>query len=141
MGLFKHYSFDLWFTLIKSNPEFKKERAKYFHKNFNFNNKTLNEVETIFRNVDLMCNSINEKIGKNISAEEMYLMVLYQINEDNKYIGDINLQELYTEMETMFFNYPPSIFNFQTIEVLHSIKQFKNTTNILSNTAFIKGST
>ena len=113
MGLFKHYSFDLWFTLIKSNPEFKKERAKFFHKSFNFNNKTLNEVETIFRNVDLMCNSINEKIGKNISAEEMYLMVLYQINEDNKYIGDINLQELYTEMETMFFNYPPSIFNFQ----------------------------
>jgi putative hydrolase of the HAD superfamily len=140
MGSFKHYSFDLWFTLIKSNPEFKKERAKYFHDNFNFNNKTLIDVETIFRSVDLMCNAINEKTGKNISAEEMYLMVLYQINEDHKYIDNINLQELYTEMEKMFFNYPPKIFNFQTIEVLHSIKQLKNTTNILSNTAFIKGS-
>lgn len=139
MGSFKHYSFDLWFTLIKSNPEFKKERANYFHDNFNFNNKSLLDIETIFRNVDLMCNSINEKTGENISAEEMYLMVLYQINENHKYIDDINLQELYTAMEKIFFNYPPKIFNFQTIEVLHSIKQLKNTTNILSNTAFIKG--
>ncbi len=29
----KHYSFDLWFTLIKSNPKFKEERAKFFHRN------------------------------------------------------------------------------------------------------------
>jgi putative hydrolase of the HAD superfamily len=141
MKTIKHFSFDLWFTLIKSNIDFKKERAKYFHEKFNSSNKSILEIENIFRSVDLMCNSINEKTGCNISSEEMYLMVIYQINDNNKnYFSNIDLSELYSKMEQLFFNYSPTVFCNQTINVLDSIKQNQTTTtNILSNTAFIKG--
>lgn len=140
MNTMKHYSFDLWFTLIKSNIEFKKERAKYFHKYFNVKNKTIYEVENIFRNVDLMCNSINEKTGCNISSEEMYLMVIYQINENKNYFDKIDLFDLYTKMELLLFKHSPTLYSNHTIEVLDTLKQRQNTsTNILSNTAFVKG--
>lgn len=138
----KHYSFDLWLTIIKSNPIFKKERAIYFHKNYNYNNKSLEFVEKAFRNVDLMCNAINEKTGGNIDAEEMYLMVIHQINDSSIFFNDLNLSELYSKMELLFFKYSPILFDENTIVILEKLKQNSdNSLNILSNTAFIKGST
>ncbi len=138
----KHFSFDLWFTLIKSNPDFKKERSLYFYKNFNDHKKTISEVETIFRNVDLICNAINEKTGRNIDAEEMYLMVIYQLNNSLELKKGIDLNLLYKDMEALIFKFGPTIFTPQTYDCLDKIKHKSNTTiNILSNTAFIKGST
>ncbi len=138
----KHYSFDLWLTLIKSNPIFKKERAIYFYENYNINNESLEFVEKAFRNVDLMCNAINEKTGGNVDSEEMYLMVIYQINNSNAFFKDINLSELYSKMELLFFKYAPILFDENTIVVLDKLKvNSDNYLNILSNTAFIKGST
>lgn len=138
----KHFSFDLWFTLIKSNPTFKKERALYFHKHFNSHNKALQEVETVFRTVDLMCNNINEKTGKNIDAEEMYLMVIYMINDGTSAFANIDTADLYSEMEQLIINFPPSIFNEQTKVCLQKLKEKSGVTlSILSNTAFVKGST
>lgn len=142
MNTFKHFSFDLWSTLIKSNPKFKKERALYFYKNYNTKNKNFRNVENIFRKVDLMCNGINEKTGGNIPAEEMYLMVLYELNDDKELFEVIDLNELYNHLEQLFFCYSPIVFDFYTIETLEKIKQTPETTlSILSNTAFIKGST
>ncbi len=137
---YKHFSFDLWYTLIKSNPTFKKERAIYFHKNFNSKQKSLEEVELVFRKVDLMCNAINEKTGKNIDSEEMYLMVIYELNDSYLGLQDIDLLFLYTEMEQLFFNYSPVLFNTETHSTLSEIKQKNEVTmSLLSNTAFIKG--
>jgi len=142
MKSIKHFSFDLWFTLIKSNPSFKNERAIYFHKKYNSKNKTLLEVENIFRKVDLMCNSINEKTGGNIDAEEMYLMVIYELNNDIFRFEEIDLRKMYIEMEQLFFNYAPIIFEKNTVKYLEKIRQIPDTTmSILSNTAFIKGTT
>lgn len=142
MNFYKHYSFDLWLTLIKSNPSFKKERAKYFYKNFNTKNKTLEEVCTIFRNVDLMCNAINEKTGKNIDADEMYLIVIDTINDYDTNFSEIDLNGLYAEMEILFFNYMPSVFSLETFSTLDKLKQKSNSSfNISSNTGFVKGVT
>jgi putative hydrolase of the HAD superfamily len=142
MQLYKHYSFDLWLTLIKSNPNFKKERALFFHKNFNSKKKNIEEVEKIFRQVDIICNSINEKTGKNIDADEMYLMVIYLLNDSSDLFSDINLEWLYQEMENLVFNFLPIIYSDETPGIIERIKQTqKSTIGILSNTAFIKGQT
>jgi putative hydrolase of the HAD superfamily len=138
----KHYSFDLWMTLIKSNPAFKMERAKFFYKNFNNRNKTIEEVIFVFRQVDLMCNAINEKTGKNIDAEEMYLMVVSMINDFDMSFAKIDLLWLYTKMEELFFNYLPTVYSVDTVSSLDKIRQKSNCTfNISSNTAFVKGKT
>jgi putative hydrolase of the HAD superfamily len=138
----KHFSFDLWFTLIKSNPAFKKERAHYFYTHFNTLKKPLETVEHVFRQVDLMCNAINEKTGKNIAAEDMYLMVMYQLNETLEPFAQLDMAMLYAEIEQLIFKHTPTVFNEATYNCLDRIKQKEGVTlNILSNTAFIKGAT
>ncbi len=137
---FKHYSFDLWLTLIRSNPAFKIERAKFFHRNFNSNNKTIEEVMAVFRKVDIMCNAINEKTGKNIDADEMYLMVISLLNDGETSFNNLDIEGIYTEMDSLLFNNMPVIFCKDTLDILNSIKQRNDCTfNISSNTAFIKG--
>lgn len=142
MNAIKHFSFDLWLTLIKSNPLFKEQRAHYFHNNLNRKAKTMEEIKYIFQNVDILCNAMNEKTGKSISAEEMYCMVVYQVNESTEIIKDLDLYSLYIDMERLVLQYMPAIFCDKTIEILDRIKNRPDVTlNILSNTAFIKGAT
>lgn len=142
MNNIKHFSFDLWYTLIRSNPLFKERRAHYFYTRFNTKNKSIEEIRAIFQRVDLLCNAINEKTGKNISAAEMYLMVIFQVNESADLFNDVDMNELYTDMENLVFQYMPEVFCDQTLETLDRIKSRQGVTlNILSNTAFIKGST
>ena len=136
----RHYSFDLWLTLIKSNPGYKIERANIFYRDYNTLHRSLDEITAIFRQVDLMCNAINEKSGKNIDAEEMYLMVLAFINDDADYIRYLDADKLYADMESLVFTYPPLIYDDETINVLRHLKEKGNTLGILSNTGFIKGS-
>ena len=140
--MYRHYSFDLWLTLIKSNPGFKQERACYFHKQYNSKGKSLEEVVRIFREVDLLCNAINEKTGGNITAEEMYLMVISKINDHTLSFQEIDLIELMTKMEELLFAHLPVVYSMDTPGVLSQLKSREDVTiSILSNTGFIKGKT
>jgi putative hydrolase of the HAD superfamily len=142
MPFYKHYSFDLWLTLIRSNPTFKMERAKYFHQHFNALGKSLEEVSFIFRKVDLMVNSINELTGKNIDAEEMYLMVISIINDYGTDFRDLDIDALYGEMEVLLMENMPLMYCGNSMGVLAQIKDSgRSTTSLLSNTGFIKGRT
>ena len=137
---YQHYSFDLWLTLIRSNPLFKEERTKYFHQKFNHQHKTIEEVAFIFRQVDLMVNAVNEKTGKNIDADEMYLMVISLLNDGMLLLPDINWILLEEEMESLLFKHLPLVYNNETIKTLQNICQNgKSTVSILSNTGFISG--
>jgi len=142
MPYYQHYSFDLWLTLIKSNPEFKTERTKIFHRDFNPCHKSIDEVAKVFRQVDLMCNAVNENTGKNIDSDEMYLMVISLINDNQLNVKDIDTGTLYHDMETLLFNYLPVLYSPVTIEVLDHLKNKSGGTfSLLSNTGFIKGVT
>lgn len=142
MPFYKHYSFDLWLTLIKSNPAFKLERTRYFHENFNTANKSIDEIAAIFRQVDLMVNSINEKTGKNIDAEEMYLIVISKINNYSTEFSAIDIEGLYHTMEELLLNNMPVLYCVECIDVLYKLRESgKSTTSLLSNTGFIKGKT
>ncbi|HEX8461815.1 MAG TPA: HAD family hydrolase [Segetibacter sp.] len=143
MKIYQHYSFDLWMTLIKSNPAFKQERTKFFHNNFNTRGTALEEVGLVFRQIDVMCNAINEKTGGNMAAEEMYLMVISTINDYHYPLQEVNLTALYADMEELVLKYLPVTYSNETAKVLHELKQKApaSTFSLLSNTAFIKGST
>jgi putative hydrolase of the HAD superfamily len=142
MKNYLHYSFDLWLTLIKSNPYFKIERTKTFHRDFNPAGKSIDEVARAFRQVDLMCNAVNERTGKNIDADEMYLMVISMINDNQYPLADVNIDQLYADMEKLLFYYLPVVYAPVTIEVLQHLKEKGDCSlSILSNTGFIKGQT
>ena len=142
MNSIKHFSFDLWLTLIKSNPIFKEKRALYFYENYNTKGRNLEFVESVFRRIDLMCNAINEKTGGNIHSEEMYLMVINEINNSNNLFDSIDLSLIYNQLEGLFLQHAPTVFDSHTIDTLEIIYQKPDTTiSVLSNTAFIKGKT
>lgn len=141
MAFYKHYSFDLWLTLIKSNPAYKQGRTQYFYEHFNGKHKSLAEVAVIFRQVDLMVNAINEKAGKNVDADEMYLMVISMINDFDFNFHDVDLVRVSNDMENLVFNHLPVLYNEEALPVLEQLKAAGSTTNILSNTGFIKGKT
>ena len=130
-------------TLIKSNPEFKAQRSKFFCDNFNKSQKSLEEVNLIFRRIDLLCNAINEKTGKNIDAEEMYLMVISAINDDSYSLSDIDCTGLYDEMDQIFFRYLPTLYSSDTLPTLNKLRNIPRdvTISILSNTGFVKART
>lgn len=136
--IYAHYSFDLWQTLIKSNSDFKVERAKYFHKNFNPMEKDVLEIQAIIRDIDIKCNHINEVVGKNIDALEMYAMVLFRLGFELKDVTYGRLQVIYDEMYELFEKLPP-VFYPNTIDVLRELKAENKGISILSNTAFIRG--
>lgn len=142
MTYYKHYSFDLWLTLIKSNPVFKQERTAYFFTEFNSKKKSIAEIATIFRQVDLMVNAINEKTGKNVDADEMYLMVISMINDFTFNFKQLDTEQLYADMENLLFDHMPVLYCDECLPVLsHLKKQNLSSINILSNTGFIKGKT
>ena len=142
MPYYQHYSFDLWLTLIKSNPEFKIQRAHFFHQNFNNTGKSVDDVARVFRQVDLMCNAVNEKTGKNIDDDEMYLMVISLVNGDSLNIDEIDYTALHLQMEDLLFKYPPQMYSAVTTEVLEHLKQKSGATfSLLSNTGYITGKT
>ncbi len=138
---YNHYSFDLWMTLIKSNPKFKIERARYFHDHFNRGYKPLEEILSIIKRIDNMCNSVNESAGGNIDSIEMYAMVLHELGYPMKDIGEMELISVYHNCQQIMEHYPPVLFDSDTKDVLEKLKNKGAALSILSNTGFIKGVT
>lgn len=137
---YKHFSFDLWGTLIKSNPIFKYQRAFYIAENFNKSNSTtVEDVRTIIGEVDVMCNYTNEVYGGSIRAEEMYAMILlrlgHSVNEAKRAIPIIM-----KETKKLFLAHPPSIAA-DVFFVLPTLTSKGASISVLSNTGFIGGRT
>jgi putative hydrolase of the HAD superfamily len=134
----KHISFDLWLTLIRSGKDFKKEKAKQFCSFFQVQADPA-EVERTFREVDLLCNRINETVGKNVDSFEMYMLVLHKLGADMSSLRPETLEEFYRYTEQLFFRHPPQLLNDEILTLLKTLKERGYTLNILSNTGYIKG--
>ena len=139
-----HYSFDLWMTLIRSNPQYKYERARVIRDRYNPAGRTLEEVMAVFRQVDLLANTINERTGRQLQAEELYLWVIGLTAGDTTgaaAIDGVDPVALYDEMEEVALAFPPLIYEPATLPTLERLKGADVTFSLLSNTAFIKGRT
>lgn len=137
---YKHLSFDLWLTLIKSNPEFKNKRNLLF-KDFFEVEYSIEKVTEVVRYYDVLCNNINEKTGLNIDTFEIYYLILNALNVN---INDIEIEKLsqfYDETELLFMKFKPDLIYAKIQLLFKEIVEQEKTISILSNTAFIKGVT
>ncbi|MFZ4931179.1 HAD family hydrolase [Chryseobacterium sp. Mn2064] len=135
-----HFSFDLWLTLIKSHPEFKRKRVELFSSFFKVE-KPIEEVVKTVKYYDDLCNTINEVTGGNIDTFEIYLMILGSLDVDVKLLNREKLNQFYIKSEELFLEYKPVVI-FENIHgFFEEIKNQGKTINILSNTGFIKGTT
>ena len=137
---YKHISFDLWLTLIKSNPEFKNKRNLLF-KDFFEVNSSIEKVTDVVRHYDVLCNNINEKTGLNVDTFEIYYLILNALNVNIDEIGIERLSHFYKEAEMLFMKFKPDLIYPKVQLLFKEIIEQEKTISILSNTAFIKGTT
>lgn len=138
---YKHYSFDLWLTLIKSNPLYKQQRSNYFFEHFNPKKKTQEEVFLIIREIEKMVDVVNQTTGYSIHCTEIAAMILHQLEYDCSNLGIKDMVAVMHLLQQQFLDCPPSLYDKDTAAVLRYIHAEGNTINILSNTAFIIGDT
>src|SRR5215208_6030429 len=129
--MYKHYSFDLWGTLIKSNPKYKKARVDFFHQKFNPRKLSEGNVAVIIRNVELMCDYSNELTGRNIDALEMISMILFLLEYDKTNHSARDIESIYYQLENIFITHPPEPYSPDTIPVLRYLKNQGCTLSVL----------
>ncbi len=135
---YRHISFDLWLTLIRSNPEFKNKRNLLFKDYFNID-KPIEEVALAIRKFDILTNSINEKAGKNFDTFEIYYLILDALGIDIELYSYVHLTEFYSLSEGLLMQHKPVLLHDYIPSFLEKLHGEGITMNILSNTAFIKG--
>lgn len=135
---YEHFSFDLWLTLIKSNPDFKAKRDTLF-KDFFSIDKDIEEVRKVIRHYDVLFNRISEKTGSHIEREEVFLLMLDALGKDIEAIDDNQLKQFFQQVDELFLNNKPVLLWENIEEILIKIKEKNKTASILSNTAFIYG--
>lgn len=136
----RHVSFDLWLTLIKSNPVFKQKRDELLKSYFQIPHP-VEAVTARIRMWDLRFNAINEASGKNIDADEMVLLILSDLDVDVKKITSVMMEEYYDTMEILFMQFHPVLYEEKLLEYLKQLIDKGMTLSLLSNTGFIKGVT
>lgn len=136
---FEHFSFDLWMTIIKSNPEFKPKRAELFKSHFSIDKDIIDISETI-KYYDRLYTTISEKTGRHIFREDIFLVILDALGVDIKQISEVDLTIFFKKSDNLFLQYLPNLLWKDIEYLLHEIRVKGKTANILSNTAFIHGS-
>jgi putative hydrolase of the HAD superfamily len=136
----RHVSFDLWLTLIKSNPVFKQRRDELLKSYFQIPHP-VEAISARIRLWDLRFNAINEASGKNIDADEMVLIILSDLDVNVKTITSAMLEDYYQTMENLFFQFHPVLYEEKLIDYLTALTKQGITLSLLSNTGFIKGVT
>lgn len=136
---YRHISFDLWLTLIKSDPEFKNKRNLLFKEYFSIG-KPMDEVAAVIRKFDILTNSINEKVCRNFDTFEIYYLILDALGVSIENFGSSHLEEFYGHTHGLLMQHKPLLLDEGLPGLLQSLSNEGITMNILSNTAFIKGS-
>lgn len=140
----KHYSFDMWETLIRGNPEYKTMRMREIHKFVLIHGGIIADEEMIreaFSRANKFADCINYSTGGSVSSEILYSMVLIDLLPEKRFLAlkPLEINSLITKLDQLFIQYPPSIYSESTIPVLEELHANDNLLTILSNTSFIKG--
>jgi putative hydrolase of the HAD superfamily len=131
--MIKHVSFDLWGTLIKSNPEFKVARTKIFVDEFG---EKTGYIDKLIKSTEKFVDTLNEECLGHITTDHIIGMILKDIGKtfDKKMI--VNLRDrIFTE----FLEHPPTLIQDNISDILKEIKDMGISMNILSNTGMIPG--
>ena len=133
-----HFSFDLWLTLIKSNPDFKIKRDVLL-KDFFSLDKSFEDVQNKVRYYDLLLNRISEKTGLHVEREIAFLIILDALGKSEGSIASEDLQLFFHQVDQLFLENVPVLLWENIENILNKIQDAGKTSSILSNTAFIHG--
>lgn len=127
-------SFDLWGTLIKGNPEFKKAKNEWVRHCSNSNTiKNLHdsEIEAYIKRIKTRNDDIIETYGTMPAELHVFgeMALVFSIPPDW-------LDEFYNGYQNLFINHLPLLYSEDTLEILRRLKSDGHTLYISSNTLF-----
>ena len=138
----KHVSFDLWKTIIVSNPNFRNARMNFLVNDFITKEFSEEIIQNAINKISPLGDLYGEFFETGFTPRQLYYLFLHQLygKETTKIIKDTNaLEILYNESLQIFTeNIPPLISN-HFPEILEHLKNKGITTNIASNTSFAGG--
>jgi putative hydrolase of the HAD superfamily len=135
-----HISFDLWMTLIASDPQFKPKRDALLASRFGIK-AAPEEVSATLRRMDKLFDHVSVVCGQTAHYESLVLLALDALGADAAAIELETLSTFYEEMELLFFKHPPRLLNDDTLHTFEMLRENDITLSLLSNTGFIKGRT
>jgi len=139
--LIKHISFDLWLTLIRSHPDFKKRRAEFLCSEYNPLDYSVSSIMEVVQTTDMVSDRLNEITGHKVPTELMYRRILVKLGYDPTSISDDLIHLIKLKVNRLFMNYPPPLLNESILPILRYLKNEGYILNISSNTGYIEGST
>lgn len=126
--MIKHISFDVWNTLITTNPEYAKARAQIIS---NVAEVSLSEAETCYKTIKkILDKQAEEGVCEDVIDAWRFLSTWFGLSDS---YGDI--MRYYAEIE--FLHYRPT-FNLELVKELRKLSQ-DFSLSIKSNTNFISG--
>ena len=135
---YEHFSFDLWLTLIRSNPLYKQKRNELFKAYFDIP-IDIDTVAQTLRYYDVLANKMSEKTGLHIPKSQIYFLVLNALQIDIMTLSEDFMQGFYQAVDDLFLTYKPILLDDEIPQTFEYLIAANKTTNILSNTAFIHG--
>lgn len=135
---FKHISFDLWLTLIKSNPEFKIKRSRLLAEFFEISFDT-DHINSVIKKYDVLFNRISEVSGRHVQKDHMWLVILNELGCKIETLTQQKLNEFNGLAEQLFLKNSPVLIDENTNKILSTITTNGITISLLSNTGFIEG--
>ena len=132
---YSHVSFDLWLTLIQSNPVYKQKRNRLMIEYFGI---TLDPsvVDESYNKFDKLFNNINEITGGNLDAKELWLIFLAEMNVEVELLNLDSLQAFNEKTEKLFFEFHPTLIDERTPQLFERLVNEGHTISLLCNTAF-----
>jgi putative hydrolase of the HAD superfamily len=135
---YKHISFDLWLTLIKSNPDYKFKRSQLLAGFFDIPFDA-HHINSIVKKHDVQFNRLTEITGRHIYQGHMWLIILSELGCNIEEIPQQRLQEFYQLQEKLFLENSPVLIDEESDKTLNKLTAQGITINLLSNTGFIEG--
>lgn len=133
--MIKHVSFDLWNTLLKSNPKFSETRRRILSK---ISGKQEVEVQDIIRKVSIAHDKeIMETGYHTTNSAGMYERVFRQLGIEP---SEDDMEDFIDLMGKVFKLNEPSFICPNTLETLEKVKNKGITMSILSNTGYVESS-
>lgn len=138
--MIKHISFDLWYTIIKSNPEFGNERNKAFYSFLNeFHPVEICQIELAHKKVKKICDVMGEISGVGLTQYQLYCLFLEELLPNLKQLFLQNpsiIDILILINSSTLKKYPPLLISENEIHSTLNVLSKTCSLSVLSNTSF-----
>lgn len=137
MSQFKLISFDIWGTLLKSNPEFVAARNTLFAEYLDHTDHVY--VKRIKDETDIKFDLLSESTGNDFDFFVRLEHMLQQTGKKPGHYSDKELEVCRQKLNQLALQYLPSLIEESTLSLLDTLRNKGFSVALLSNTGFLHG--